>query len=204
MLPSTFDFPLNKKIADWLNAGILSLGALFLLSACQTPAEKNDDPPVYYDVKGFVKNQIQLLTQEKPTVEKTMVVGNDQEKRSTQEVDWQKELELFVQADINKPAYRQSYAIARPDSLTYEYTVQTKEDLPVRYLKVVLDKPNGQPTLIEAKILAQNKLYESEKNLLMRCAQKSGDWRVASYQIKGFQELVISDRKPFDVRVDIQ
>ncbi len=182
----------------------MSLGVLVLLSACQTPTEENQAPPVYYDVKGFVQNQIQLLNQQKPRVEKTMVVGNDEEKRSTKEVDWRKEFELFVQADINKPAYRQSYAIARPDSLTYEYTILTKEDLPVRYLKVVLDKPNGQPTLIEAKILAENKLYESEKNLLMHCAQKSGDWRVTSYQIKGFQELVISDRKPFDVRVEIQ
>lgn len=204
MLPSISEFPLNKKLAGWLSAGIVSLGIVLFLAGCQTPAEKNDQPAVYYNVKGFVENQIQLLNRQKPTVEKTMVVGSDQEKRTTNEVNWQKELELFVQADINKPAYRQSYAIARPDSLTYEYTIQTQEDLPVRYLKIVLDKPDGQPALIEAKILAQNKLYESEKNLLMRCAQKSGDWRVASYQIKGFQELVISDRKPFDVRVEIQ
>lgn len=182
----------------------MSLGVLLLFSACQTPAEKSDQPPVYYDVKGFVENQIQLLNQQKPTVAKTMVVGSEEEKRSTNEVNWQRELELFVQADINKPAYRQSYATARPDSLTYEYTIQSQEDLPVRYLKIVLDKPNGQPTLIEARILAQNKLYESEKNLLMRCAQRSGDWRLLSYQIKGFQELVISDRKPFEVRVEIK
>jgi hypothetical protein len=204
VLLSTFVFPLTRKIAGWLNGGILSLAILLLLSACQAPAEKSDEPAVYYDVKGFIESQIQLLNQTKPAVEKTMVVGNDQEKRTTNEVNWQKELELFVQADINKPAYRQSYAIARPDSLTYEYTIQTQEDLPVRYLKVVLDKPDGQPTLIEAKVMAQNKLYESEKNLMMRCARKSGNWRVASYQIKGFQELVISDRKPFDVSVEIQ
>ena len=109
-----------------------------MLLACQTPAEKHDEPDVYYDVKGFIQNQIQLLNQQKPVIEKTMIVGKDQEKRSTNEVNWQQELELFVQADINKPAYRQSYAIAQPDSLTYEYTLQTKEDLPVRYLKVVL------------------------------------------------------------------
>jgi len=193
-----------EKIRSFLGVTTAAIFSVLIFSACQTPAGKHNEPAVYYDVKGFVRNQIQLLNQQKPTVEKTMFVGNDQEKRSTNEVNWQKELELFVQADINKPAYRQSYAIARPDSLTYEYTIQTQEDLPVRYLKVVLDKPNGQPTLIEAKILAENKLYESEKNLLMRCAQKSGDWRVASYQIKGFQELVISDRKPFDVRVEIQ
>ncbi len=133
-----------------------------------------------------------------------MVVGQEEEKRSTREVDWKRELELFLQADINKPAYRLSYAAARPDSLTYEYVLQTEEDLPVRFLKVVLDKTNGKPLLIEAKISSENQLYESEKNLSIRCEEKAGVWRVAAYQIKGFQELVISDRKPFDVRVEVQ
>lgn len=174
---------------------------LLILSSCQTPAETSTEPNAYYDVKGFVQSQIHLLSQQKPTIEKTMVVGQDEEKRTTKAVDWKKELELFLQSDINKPAFRQSYATERPDSLTYTYKIQTGEDLPVRFLKVVLDKNSGKPALIEAKISSKNKLYESEKNLAMRCEEKAGVWRVASYQIRGFQELVISDRKPFDVRV---
>ncbi len=183
---------------------VLSLYFLILFSACQTPTETRTGPNAYYDVKSFVQNQIKLFSQQQPLIEKTMVVGGDEEKRSTKEVDWQKELELFLQADINKPAYRLSYATTRPDSLTYEYTLQTEEDLPVRFLKVVLDKENGKPAAIEAKISSENKLYESEKNLSMRCEEKAGNWQITTYQIKGFQELVISDRKPFDVRVVIQ
>ncbi|MPR34517.1 hypothetical protein [Salmonirosea aquatica] len=198
-----FDSKPIGKVKDLLRFGTAGFAILLMLASCQTPAEKHDEPAVYYDIKGFIQSQIQLLNQQKPVVEKTMVVGNGQEKRSTSEVNWEKELELFVQADINKPAYRQSYAIARPDSLTYEYTIQTQEDLPVRYLKVVLDQADGQPALIEARILAENKLFESEKNLLMHCAKNSGQWRVATYQIKGFQELVISDRKLFDVQAEV-
>ncbi len=185
---------------------LLFVGFCFLLAltSCQNPAENNTEPNAYYDVKGFVQTQIQLLSQQQPTIEKMMVVGQDVEKRTTKEVNWKKELELFLQADINKPAFRLSYAIQHPDSLTYEYTLQTEEDLPVRFLKVVLDKNSGKPALIEAKISSENKLYESEKNLSMRCEEKAGVWRVATYQIEGFQELVISDRKPFDVRVEVE
>ncbi len=183
---------------------VLILSLLVLVTACQTSAETEQLPDVYFDVKGFVENQIVLLNKQKPTIEKTMVVGTDKETRRTNEVNWQRELELFIQADLNKPAFRQSYGIAQPDPLTFEYTIKTEEDLPVRYLKVVLDQPNGRPTLIEAKVVAKNKLYESEKNLLMRCAEQAGAWRVSVYEIKGFQELVISDRKPFDVRVAVQ
>ncbi len=171
--------------------------------SCQTTAETSTEPNAYYDVKGFVQNQIELLSQNQPTIEKTMVVGQDREQRSTREVDWSKELELFLQADINKPAFRLSYATTRPDSLTYEYRLQTEEDLPVQFLRVKLDENSGKPALIEAKISSENKLYESEKNLVMRCEEKEGVWRISSYQIKGFQELVISDRKPFDVRVTV-
>lgn len=193
-----FRNPISGKIT---RTAVTSLYFLLILSSCQTPAETSTEPNAYYDVKGFVQSQIHLLSQQKPTIEKTMVVGQDEEKRTTKAVDWKKELELFLQADINKPAFRQSYATERPDSLTYTYKIQTEEDLPVRFLKVVLDKNSGKPALIEAKISSKNKLYESEKNLAMRCEEKAGVWRVASYQIRGFQELVISDRKPFDVRV---
>jgi len=181
----------------------VGLCTLLALTSCQNPAETTTEPNVYYDVEGFVQSQIQLLSQQQPTIEKTMVVGQDEEKRTTKAVDWKKEFELFLQADINKPAFRQSYATQRPDSLTYAYTIRTGEDLPVQFLKVILDKNSGKPALIEAKISSKNKLYESEKNLSMRSEAKAGVWRVASYQIKGFQELVISDRKPFDVRVTV-
>ena len=193
-----FNYQISGKITRLAATGLY---CLLTLASCQTPAENSTEPNAYYDVKGFVQSQIELLSRQQPTIEKTMIVGQDEEKRTTKEVDWKKELELFLQADINKPAYRLSYAVQHPDSLTYEYTLQTEEDLPVRFLKVVLDKDSGKPTLIEAKISSKNKLYESEKNLLMQCEERTGVWRIISYQIEGFQELVISDRKPFEVRV---
>jgi hypothetical protein len=180
------------------------LSLLLLAGGCQAPAQKEQAPNLYYDVEGFVQEQIDLLGRQKPLVNKVMVVSGAREKRSTAEINWQKELELFIQADINKPAYRNSYAINRPDSVTYEYKVQTEEDLPVRFLRVVLDEPGGKPALIEAQILSENKLYESEKNLQLRSGQQGADWRVQSYRIRGFQELVISSRKPFDVQATVQ
>jgi len=194
-----------EKINSGKSRSLLLISFYFLLAltACQNSAKTTTEPNAHYDVEGFVQGQIQLLSQQQPTIQKTMVVGQDEEKRTTKAVDWKKEFELFLQADINKPAFRQSYATQRPDSLTYAYTIRTGEDLPVQFLKVILDKNSGQPALIEAKISSKNKLYESEKYLSMRSEEKAGVWRVASYQIKGFQELVISDRKPFDVRVTV-
>lgn len=130
---------------------------------------------------------------------KAMQVDGEEEVRTTKEVDWAQELELFVQADINKPAYRLSYTTARPDSLTYEYRIRPGEDLPVRYLRIKLNAPQGQPEEIEAKIQTENKLYQSEKNLLLRSGAVEGTWRVQFYRIQGYQELVVSERKPFAI-----
>lgn len=176
---------------------------LLTISSCQTTEQEEQGPNVYYDLKGFVEKQIGLMAEEKPTINKTMRVGDKEEARSTAEVDWKKELELFLQADLNKNAYRLSYAINRPDSLTYEYLLKTDEDLPVRRLKIILDETTGKPALVEAQILSENKLYESEKNIQLRSGSRNGAWRVVSYRIEGFQELAIGDRKPFDVQVEI-
>ncbi|TDB68780.1 hypothetical protein [Arundinibacter roseus] len=151
-----------------------------------------------------MEQQIEILNQQKPAVEKQMIVGEQSESRNSDAIDWQKELELFIQADINKPAYRQSYEVSRPDSLTFTYVLKNGEDLPVQFLKVILDDQNRQPARIEAKIVSKNPLYESEKNLIMQAAALDGKWRLRSYHIYGFQELIISERKPFDVKVNIQ
>lgn len=176
---------------------------MLTLSSCDTTEQTTSGPKVYFDLKGFIEGQIEVMSQEKPTITKIMTVGEQQEKRSTSEVDWKKELELFIQADLNKNAYQLSYATNRPDSLTYEYVLKTEEDLPVRQLKIVLDEATGKPAFVEARILSENKLYESEKNLQLQSGMRNGTWRVISYRIQGFQELAIGDRKPFDVRVEI-
>lgn len=158
---------------------------------------------MYYDVKGYVEGQMELLAREQSTLTKAMRIGTDSESKTTSTANWQRELALFLQADINKPAYRLSYLIARPDSLTYEYTLQPGEDLPVRYLRVELDKSQGQPVYIEAKLLTENKLYQSEKQILLRSGEVAGKWQVQSYQVKGYQELAMTDRKPFEITAKI-
>ncbi|WP_247232703.1 hypothetical protein [Telluribacter sp. SYSU D00476] len=185
---------MKKKITLSL---LCSLATVF---GCQSPGTtQQQQPNLYYDVAGFINGQVQLLAQQDPSVTKAMQVDGEEEVRTTKEVDWAQELELFIQADINKPAYRLSYITSRPDSLTYEYRVRPDEDLPVRYLRIRLNTAGGQPEEIEAKLLTENKLYQSEKNLLLRSGAVGGAWRVQSYQIRGYQELVVSDRKPFSI-----
>ncbi len=175
---------------------VLLLLSLFAFS-CDNSAPQTAAKPVYFDVAGYVKSQIETLSARKPVVAKDARIGGQTNKQATPNIDWAKELELFIQADINKPAFRNSYTIARPDSLTYQYTLKpTEEQLTVRALTVKLDPKTRQPAQITALLKSENRLYESERRLLL---ESGVDGRIQHYRVEGFQQLAYFDRNEFRV-----
>ena len=181
----------------------VSLSFLFFaltVSSCQNSAPPNQ-PNVYYDVAGYVKRQIADLSARKPLVSKTVLINEKTSQQDIRDVNWTRELELFSQADINKPALRSSYQITRPDSLTYEYTLkQSEEKLTVRSLRVQLDSVTRQPSRIEALLQTDNPLYSSERHILMESgsADRNG-WQMRHYKLSGFQKLPYFDKNDFAV-----
>jgi len=171
-----------------------------IISSCQNSAPPNQ-PNVYYDVAGYVKRQIADLSARKPLVNKTVLINEKTSWQAIRDVNWTRELELFSQADINKPALRSSYQITRPDSLTYQYTLKKSEEkLTVRSLLVQLDSVTRQPRRIDAVLQTDNALYSSERHMVMESglAGRNG-WQVRHYKLSGFQKLPYFDRNNFAV-----
>ena len=176
----------------------VTIGCFFLLLSCE--AERTEDKnKVYYDLKGFIDNQIVYLSEKKPEVSKTTMLDNKRELIKSKEIDWKKELELFSQADINKPAYRQSYDVSRKDSLHFEYTLKPQMDLPVQYLKITLDSMTSQPIHVQALLKSQNKIYTSEKEIELFCGSKDNVRELSFYRVKGYQKLILMDKRSFDI-----
>ena len=182
-----------------LNIAVLIIFILFL-AGCNSSNQQAGHASAYFDVKSFLENQIVLLSNLNPTVRKTIFSDGKSEIRSQNNINWKKELELFVQADINKPAYLNSYSISRPDSLSFVYILKSGETLPVQQLKIMLDSSSGKPRLVEALLLSRNKLYESQKNIDFHCKLISGKWTMVSYHIKGYQKLSMLDSSKFDIK----
>ena len=176
-----------------------------LLIGCDSPTQQTQ-PNVYYDVLGFVKKQMADLSARKPLVSKTVAINQKQSQQQTQEINWPRELELFAQADINKPALRSSYQITRPDSLTYQYTLKKSDDrLTVRSLTVRLDSLTRQPRRIEAVLQTQNPLYTSERHLLLETGSAGKThWQIQHYKLTGFQKLPYFDKNEFMVEGRVQ
>lgn len=180
------------------------LSILLVVSSCTNPAQQNQSN-IYYDVLGFVKRQVSDLSVQKPMVRKAVAINENRNQQTTRDINWTRELELFTQADINKPALRSSYQIIRPDSLTYQYTLKNSEErLSVRSLRVQVDSVTRQPRRIEAVLQTQNPLYSSERTLLLESGQTGGQWRVQHYKLSGFQKLPYFDKNEFMVEGRVQ
>ncbi|MFN4144679.1 MAG: hypothetical protein ACK4GN_02565 [Runella sp.] len=180
------------------------LFGLGLLGGC-TSAEDSTPVKNYYDLKGFITQQVVELEKRKPAVEKQLTIGQNQETHTTTDIDWSKELDLFAQADLNKPAYLASYTVQKLGEFAWLYTLKQGEKQPVRSLKIVLDKASQKPTWIEAVLQEENRLYESQKHLLLQAALRpEGIWLIKSYDISGFQHLSMTEPKQYQVKAFIR
>jgi hypothetical protein len=193
----------------FLNSGFKRLLLILLLligvlvTACQNEEDQKKDEKFYFDLKSFIENQIVYLNDKKPVVTKTVELGGKKVSHKSKDIDWKKELELFVQADLNKPSYRLSYIVQRKDSATYEYTLKPNVELPVRYLKIVTDTSLHQPIYVKALFQSTNKIYKSEKTIELACTRKDNLWELTSYAVNGYQKLIFMDRKAFDIHASI-
>lgn len=178
-----------------------------LLAACGPGEDATVRPvpanrkPNYFDVKGFLDSQVATLNRQQPVVEKQVRLrdGNVETTRVTK-TDWSKELQIFYQADINKPALRGAYDIEpvnQPNGPSATYKKKPAVEATVRELTI--NKGANYPTAITATIIQDNPLFYSEKKLQLQAGSKG----LQSYSVEGIQKLVMFDTVRYTVRTRI-
>ena len=161
------------------------------ISACQSKSAEMKVKK-YYDLKGLVERQIESLKSEKPKVQKDILVNEVSENQTVDSLDWTKELEFFIQADLNKPAFVSSYRVDS-SSMGVKYFLKETENLPVKFLEV--NRMGEDGIEIKALVANNNYLYDTERNV--RLSLKQG--QLIDYQIDGFQKVVFGKKKMFKV-----
>lgn len=131
-------------------------------------------------------------------VEKTVVLADKQESIETKDIDWNKELELFLQADLNKQSYQSGYTIDVEEK-RIRYKLKAGEKLSVTQLIIEFDEKD-LPKHIEATMRTNNYLYESDKKLTAELVNN----QLKSYKIEGYQELFIGSKKNFSIEGKIK
>ena len=164
---------------------------IIVATSCQSESAV-ESTNKYFDLKGLIEKQIKILNSQKPLVQKIVIISDSSESQSIKTINWSKELELFMQADLNKPAFIQSYQVDS-SSTSVKYTLNASEKSPVKYLKI--NRLGEGEIAIEALVNNDNYLYETERHLKLSVKNNN----LTNYQIDGFQKIVFGNKKVFKI-----
>ena len=163
----------------------------------------------YFNLSEFISGQIKQLQAANPQIEKTIITQPDPpETKLLHSINWEQELETFIQADINKPALRAAYAVTiTPGANGQTKTIYRKRsgyrDAPVEYLEITTSA-DKQVVAITGRHRDNNYLVKSAKDFSLQCAPVNGQNRIVAYEISGAQKTVFFDPLQFNVQSKIR
>lgn len=155
-----------------------------LLTSCNQEKELLNKK--YFDLKGFSESIIEGLENKNPTVLKTWQIGNQKETKNTRDIDWAKELSLFVEADLNKSAFVNSYEISKNQNII-NYKLKKSESLPVKMMTIeTLTENDSKQIAVETS--SSNYLFKNSSEIKM----KTKNGKLQAYSVFSIQKLFLS------------
>lgn len=165
---------------------------LAILLSCSS-AEESMQKNTYFAWSSYLKQQITFFTHSNQRVHKTAVLDGKKEVKVVSNLDWEKEFALYLEADLNKPAYEKSY-----DNLSepgfYWYSLKKDENLPVKKMIIHLDAEE-RPSKVEIEISQKNFLFETRKKLFMNFSEG----KIQTYYIEGMQQFFLADPTTYKI-----
>jgi hypothetical protein len=170
------------QIQSRLRFLFLLIPFIWMTSACteeSAPAQKE----LYFPLASYISQEISAMQKHPPRVHKTMILDGEKEVKVISDMDWEKEWALFIESDLNKPAFDKSYDNLSDDGFHW-YSLKIGENLPVKKLKIQLDALE-RPASIEIEMSQTNFLFETRKKMHMNFV----DGKVQTYSIDGMQQM---------------
>lgn len=169
-----------------------------MLASCQPLNEEVQQQAkvvAFFDLKNYIDQEIKRLEKEQPKVDKTVAINDQIEKKQLSGLNYQRELDIFAQADINRQDWVDKY---RADSTFYNSQlteiqyIALHEDLRTRLIKV-----NFQQGKV-AKIYIEN----GGKNMAAGSQQQLTYEPENGYHIESLQHIALAKDKRF--RIDVK
>lgn len=148
----------------WYKRYLLLTSSFILLlgiASCRRDSNAAADTRAFFDIKGYFETDSARLTKENPLVVKTVTHNGSSETQKVHISDWGTELSLFIQSDINRPAWRDSYEVSTTDNIT-RYKAK---DPSLKTQAVLLKTENGKLKWIMITNHTKNLLYENTEKL---------------------------------------
>lgn len=165
------------------------------ISSCIPPDVKGTADTAFFDLKGFLDNQITQLEKKEITITKKTSLQGQKSEQTLKKIEWKDEFAFFYSSDINTPQLRDRYKVEKtPQKWTFE---TEEENLIVKQMQIFFDKENDASFENVKEILIiqkdKNKLYENDRTLTVKV--KNG--LLESYSIKGSEDVILNERQEF-------
>ncbi|MDH3710269.1 MAG: hypothetical protein OER04_10300 [Cyclobacteriaceae bacterium] len=187
----------------WASNQLIICGLLLGLS-CQQENRQTD--LVYFDVNGFIEQQIATLKDLPCDLEKNLSMDDRGEimnsESSKDSAFWAHEFIVFRDHDINKPVLRDAYTTSKgtdeAGNRFDQYQLRDPKQLGVRSMKVYYDS-EGKITSWESDYREENVLYSSKRLVRMDLEKSENGYLLNSYSVAGYHKLVFKDTVHYQV-----
>ena len=164
------------------------------LAGCSEPAPvKPVSGEAYFDVPGFMQQQLVLLKQQQPALQKTVWVNHEKpETHQLKTVNWEEELQHFLEIDLNKKALQGAYQVSEENTAAGKRTVYTRKpdvNTPVKTLEIFTDQANAVKELRAVSEEKNALFYNREERVL----NLGNDQILQKYYVSGVQKVVLFD-----------
>lgn len=143
----------------WFKATAIVAAAL-LLAGCK-PDIKETSGARYFDLKGFFTAEASRLNRLHNTVVKTATHNGVTQTKKVHITNWDRELDLFINSDINRPAWKNSYTITNSG----DFIIYRAKYPELKMHQMLIKKEKGNVKWILIFNSAKNMLYQTSEKL---------------------------------------
>jgi hypothetical protein len=169
------NFPLLRSV-------FLGIAFIVVGISCTNPAN-NKQKQTYFAWKEFLSKEITRLKASKTPIKKSIILNEKKEEKTLTQINFENELAMFLEADLNKPAFENSYDNLSEGNIIW-YSLKKEENQKVKKLLIHLDNAE-MPENVEIVIQEKNILFSTEKILHMHFTEG----HLQTYSIEGKQQL---------------
>lgn len=174
---------------------------LILLTACQSSSNEAQQISItqeaFFDLKGYFNQEIKRLNASQPKGYKTVFINEKSEKKQLDKLDYARELDIFIQADINRVDWIDKYRIDSTFQNSQLSSIEYKaldEDLRTRHIAIQFQ--NGNISKIGIANGGKSMAAGSQQQLIYEPSK--------GYQIESIQHTTFSKDKIFKIDVKFE
>lgn len=133
-----------------------------LIISCASENNNSEVREIYYfDLKTYFSNEAEKLSKQKQLVNKSITHNDSVEEKHLQINNWAEELALFIESDINKISWKDSY---KRDSTSNKITYTAKED-DLKTQSIEIEFSANKPSKFRIINKTHNYLYKTDETL---------------------------------------